>query len=135
MLLADAQTIGLDGNVRDAIIGLDIARSQLAQFVCSSPPALLGEASENNKTAHGIQILRDQAMGQMGIPWGALQELYASVYEQAIRNGGTSAYEPVTIKEGNGTVTMAGIQTYGRAVHTFVSRTGSFALPAVKAAE
>jgi 4-hydroxyphenylpyruvate dioxygenase len=54
-------------------------------------------------------------------------------WEQALRNGGTSAYEPVTIKEGNGTVTMAGIQTYGRAVHTFVSRTGSFALPEVKA--
>jgi 4-hydroxyphenylpyruvate dioxygenase len=54
-------------------------------------------------------------------------------YEQALRNGGKSAYEPVTIKEAGGTVTMAGVQTYGRVVHTFVSRTGSFALPQVKA--
>ena len=53
-------------------------------------------------------------------------------YEQARRNGGASAYEPRTITDEHGTVTMAGIQTYGRAVHTFVSRTGGYALPQVK---
>ena len=53
-------------------------------------------------------------------------------YEQALRNGGTSAYEPRTLSDANGTVTMAGIQTYGRAVHSFVSRTGAYELPKVK---
>jgi len=55
-----------------------------------------------------------------------------AAYERAIANGGESAYEPKTWKDENGTVTMAGIKTYGRAVHTFVSRTGDYALPNVK---
>lgn len=53
-------------------------------------------------------------------------------YEQAVRNGGESAYEPRTFSDAGGTVVMAGIRTYGRVVHTFVSRTGGYALPAVK---
>ena len=53
-------------------------------------------------------------------------------YERAVANGGESAYEPRTVSDANGTVTMAGIKAYGRAVHTFVSRTGDYALPNVK---
>ena len=53
-------------------------------------------------------------------------------WKQAIKNGGQSAYEPKTWSDANGSVTFAGIQTYGRAVHTFVSRTGAYALPTVK---
>ena len=54
-------------------------------------------------------------------------------YEQALRNGGESAYEPTVIKDAHGTVTMAGVKTYGRVVHTFVSRSGQYHLPTVKA--
>ena len=53
-------------------------------------------------------------------------------WKQAVRNGGESAYEPKTWSDANGSVTFAGIKTYGRAVHTFVSRSGAYALPAVK---
>jgi 4-hydroxyphenylpyruvate dioxygenase len=53
-------------------------------------------------------------------------------YERAIANGGDSASEPRTISDATGAVTMAGIKTYGRAVHTFVSRTGAYALPELK---
>jgi 4-hydroxyphenylpyruvate dioxygenase len=53
-------------------------------------------------------------------------------YEAARKNGGASAYEPRTVKDEYGTVTMAGIQTYGRVVHSFVSRSGGYALPQVK---
>ncbi|MFM1824355.1 MAG: 4-hydroxyphenylpyruvate dioxygenase [Planctomycetota bacterium] len=53
-------------------------------------------------------------------------------WKQAIKNGGESAYEPKTWSDANGSVTFAGIKTYGRAQHTFVSRTGAYALPAVK---
>ncbi|MFM8732069.1 MAG: 4-hydroxyphenylpyruvate dioxygenase [Phycisphaerales bacterium] len=55
-----------------------------------------------------------------------------AAWKQAVRNGGTSAYEPVTRSDASGSVTMAGIRTYGRAVHTFVSRTGAYALPDIK---
>ena len=55
-----------------------------------------------------------------------------AAYERAIANGGTSAYEPIEHKDGNGSVVMAGIQSYGRAVHSFVSRHGAYALPELK---
>ncbi|MFM1803448.1 MAG: hypothetical protein RL136_327 [Planctomycetota bacterium] len=53
-------------------------------------------------------------------------------WKQAIKNGGQSAYEPVTYSDEHGSVTMAGIQTYGRAIHSFVSRTGAYSLPNLK---
>ena len=56
----------------------------------------------------------------------------ASAYERAIKNGGISAYEPVTYSDERGSVTMAGIAAAGRVVHSFVSRTGDFALERVK---
>lgn len=55
-----------------------------------------------------------------------------AAYEQVLRNGGESAYEPVTHSDDNGSVTMAGIKAYGRAVHSFVSREGAYALDKVK---
>ncbi len=53
-------------------------------------------------------------------------------YERAVRNGAESAYEPRTVSDSRGSVTMAGIKTYGRAQHTFVSRTGEYELTKVK---
>lgn len=54
-------------------------------------------------------------------------------WEKAIRNGAQSAYEPRTYKDEHGSVTMAGIKTFGRVNHTFVSRTGAYDLTKVKA--
>ncbi len=53
-------------------------------------------------------------------------------WEQARRNGGDSAYEPRTVSDARGSVTMAGVRTYGRVVHSFVSRRNGYDLPAVK---
>ncbi len=53
-------------------------------------------------------------------------------WERAVSNGGESAYEPVTLKDARGSVTTAGIKTYGEVIHSFVSRTGEYGLPAVK---
>ncbi|MFO0834668.1 MAG: 4-hydroxyphenylpyruvate dioxygenase [Phycisphaerales bacterium] len=53
-------------------------------------------------------------------------------YERAIKNGAQSAYEPRTAKDANGSVTTAAIRTFGRAIHTFVSRTGAYDLTKVK---
>jgi len=53
-------------------------------------------------------------------------------YEAAVRNGGESAYEPIEQTDEHGTVVRAGIRTYGRVIHTFVSRHGGYALPEVK---
>jgi 4-hydroxyphenylpyruvate dioxygenase len=53
-------------------------------------------------------------------------------YERAISNGGESAYEPRTVSDDTGSVTMGAVKAYGRAIHSFVSRTGDYALPNVK---
>ena len=53
-------------------------------------------------------------------------------FERAVSNGGTPVGEPRTTSDDRGAVTMATIKTYGRAVHTFVSRSGDYALPKLK---
>ncbi len=53
-------------------------------------------------------------------------------YERAIANGALSAAEPRTISDAHGSVTTATIRTYGRVVHTFVSRTGQYELTRLK---
>jgi 4-hydroxyphenylpyruvate dioxygenase len=53
-------------------------------------------------------------------------------WERAISNGAQPAYEPRHFKDEHGTVTMAGIKTFGRVNHTFVSRTGAYDLTKVK---
>ena len=55
-----------------------------------------------------------------------------AAYDRAMANGAESAQEPRTLKDEHGTVTVASIKTYGRAIHTFVSRTGRYALPDFK---
>ncbi len=56
-----------------------------------------------------------------------------AAWKQAIANGGESSYEPITLSDDTGSVTTAGIRTYGRAVHSFVSRTGEYTIDKVKA--
>ena len=59
-------------------------RGALAQFIVGAPPALFGGSDEHNETKGGIAMLRDQAMGQFAICWGALQEMFAAAYKQAV---------------------------------------------------
>ncbi|MBC7834298.1 MAG: 4-hydroxyphenylpyruvate dioxygenase [Phycisphaerales bacterium] len=56
----------------------------------------------------------------------------AKAWERAIKNGGTSAQEPVTVTDDKGSITTASIKTYGRCVHSFVSRSGGYDLVKVK---
>ncbi|MFM9959501.1 MAG: 4-hydroxyphenylpyruvate dioxygenase [Phycisphaerales bacterium] len=55
-------------------------------------------------------------------------------WERATANGAVCAAggEPRTIKDQHGTITTASIRTYGRCVHSFVSRTGAYDLTKVK---
>ena len=55
-----------------------------------------------------------------------------SAYARAIANGAISSHGPETFSDGDGSMTTASIKTYGRVVHTFVSRTGRYALPELK---
>ena len=53
-------------------------------------------------------------------------------YEQALANGAESAYEPWVATDAVGTVVRAGIKTFGRVVHSLVSRQGAYALEHLK---
>ncbi len=55
-----------------------------------------------------------------------------AAYKQALKNGAESAYEPFTTTDENGTVVMAGVKTFGRVIHSFVSRTGAYHLENIK---
>ncbi|MEQ8850236.1 MAG: 4-hydroxyphenylpyruvate dioxygenase [Phycisphaerales bacterium] len=55
-----------------------------------------------------------------------------AAYEQAVKNGAEPWGEPREITDDRGTVVVASIKTYGRAVHTFVSRSGHYDLENVK---
>ncbi|MDH3285750.1 MAG: 4-hydroxyphenylpyruvate dioxygenase [Acidobacteriota bacterium] len=56
----------------------------------------------------------------------------ALAQRRAIENGASPAYDPLELTDERGTVVMAGIETYGRVVHSFVSRHGDYALENVK---
>jgi len=87
---------------------------------------------ESSLTKDGIAAQESARYGD-GVKDLALTVFDAEkAWKQAIKNGGESAYEPKTWSDANGSVTFAGIKTYGRAIHTFVSRTGAYGLPAVK---
>ena len=53
-------------------------------------------------------------------------------WERAVKNGAQSAMEPKTWSDDKGSVTRASIRTYGRCVHSFVSRTGGYELAKIK---
>ncbi len=53
-------------------------------------------------------------------------------YQQALKNGAESAYEPYSVSDQHGTVVYAGIRAMGRVVHSFISRSGEYALDRVK---
>ena len=78
------------------------------------------------------------ATSELGLHGDGIKDVAFTVFdaqkawEQACRNGGACAYEPTTVSDEHGSVTMAGIQTYGRVIHSFVSRTGAYDLPALK---
>jgi len=56
----------------------------------------------------------------------------AKAYELALKNGAESAYEPIEITDELGTVVKSGVKSFGRFVHTFISRTGKYAIENVK---
>jgi 4-hydroxyphenylpyruvate dioxygenase len=55
-----------------------------------------------------------------------------AAYERALRNGAESACEPRTQSDARGSITTAGIRTYGRVIHSFVSRSGGYDLPGLR---
>jgi 4-hydroxyphenylpyruvate dioxygenase len=55
-----------------------------------------------------------------------------SAFEQALANGAESAYEPIERSDDQGVFVTAGIKTFGRVIHSFVSRGGAYQLERLK---
>ncbi len=55
-----------------------------------------------------------------------------AAYEKALVNGAESAYEPIEMTDAIGTVVKSGVKTFGRVIHSFVSRDSNFALERIK---
>lgn len=89
-------------------------RGALSQFMSGAQPALFGGSDEHNETKGGIAMLRDQAMGQFSICWGAMQELFAGIYKQAAMECAKAAEDEkvtvnVSVPTKNGRSTVSSI--------------------------
>lgn len=57
--------------------------TQLLQYILAIPSAVQGAGMPDQKTASGYTAALNQALGQLGVIWGAVQRLMANVYRQA----------------------------------------------------
>jgi hypothetical protein len=72
------------------INALQTIQGPLGQFITGMYSVALGEGDEHQETAKGLTILKDSAQGQIGVAYGAAQELIAGAIEQAIRLGAST---------------------------------------------
>lgn len=57
--------------------------TQLLQFILAIPSAVQGAGMPDQKTASGYTAALNQALGQLGVIWGAVKRLMSKVYRQA----------------------------------------------------
>ena len=75
----------------DLVEAINELSGELAQLITAALPSLMGTADEHNETKGGIAMMREQALGQMGIAWGSSQQLLAQLEELAIKRAGEKA--------------------------------------------
>lgn len=88
--------IFVEGNIEvpaSMITAMGQLSGELAQLITAALPSLMGTGDEHNETKGGIAMLREQALGQMGIAWGSSQNLLAKSLEQAIKLAGKTQSE------------------------------------------
>jgi hypothetical protein len=67
------------------ILALNTLSGSLGQMITGMYSAAQGDGDEHQETAKGLTILKESALGQIGIAWGAAQQLIAGSIEQCIR--------------------------------------------------
>ena len=77
----------------DLVEAINELSGELAQLITAALPSLMGSGDEHNETKGGIAIMREQALGQMGIAWGASQWFLAQLERLAIKQAGRKAAE------------------------------------------
>lgn len=66
-------------------VWIENLQADLTQLVTGNQPALWGGNMEDQKTAHGYQMARDQSLGLLSIVWSAYQTFAAKIHEQAAK--------------------------------------------------
>ena len=79
----------------------------LAQFLTGQMPALFGGNMEDQKTARGYGMARDQALGLMALVWIPYKQVYSRIVEQAARDA-------VKNRQGEGTLAAMIPDTSGK---------------------
>ena len=69
------------------ILALTTLSGSLGQMITGMYAPAQGSGDEHQETAKGLMILKDSALGQLGIAWGAAQNLIAGALEQCVRLG------------------------------------------------
>src|SRR6185312_8867791 len=78
-------------NVPPELMGmLEQLIGPLADKLSSTPPVLGGASMENQDTARGYALARDQALGVIGLTWQPYRDFYAESMGQAVRLAGIS---------------------------------------------
>jgi len=67
------------------INALNTLSGSLGQMITGMYSAAQGDGDEHQETAKGLTILKESSLGQVGIAWGASQQLLAGAIEQCIR--------------------------------------------------
>lgn len=87
--------------------------TQLLQFILAIPSAVQGAGMPDQKTASGYTAALQQALGQLGVIWGAVQRLMSNVYRQAALAAAKDDQEQKSIvipgPKGSVTVDMASL--------------------------
>lgn len=83
--------------------------TQLLQYILAIPSAVQGAGMPDQKTASGYQAALAQAMGQLGVIYGAVKRLMSKVYRQAALAAVRDDQEKKTlvIPSPNGAVTLS----------------------------
>ena len=72
------------------INALNTLSGSLGQLITGMYSAAQGSGDEHQETAKGLTILKESALGQIGVAWGASQQLIASSIEQCVRLGAST---------------------------------------------
>lgn len=80
----------------------------LLQFILAIPSAVQGAGMPDQKTASGYNAAIQQAMGQLGVIWGAVQRMMSRIYRQAALAAAKCSEEnqEIVIPSPKGSVTL-----------------------------
>lgn len=86
----------------------DFLQGALPQFQLACPPAIFGEAMQDQKTASGYAQAKAQAMGQQAIWFGVIQWMWSRIYYQAALCAAANPdhAQDIVIPGENGTATI-----------------------------